>query len=172
MLGELPLVRERTIDSSSFDRLTRVYASSRSRRSLGGALFASVAGLLGVLPKEAAAHNPLRRCRGIKNKQKRARCNKAARKHNARHQARQPPPDPCAGVACPAVPNGTACRDGTCVITACASGFDNCTGNVGNGRETDTMSDVQHRGQCGRALSVGSWGSKGPCPAPDQGRDY
>lgn len=54
------------MDSASFDRLTRLFVSSPSRRALGGAILGSLAGLLGITEAEAAAACPpgKKRCRG------------------------------------------------------------------------------------------------------------
>jgi len=52
------------------------------------------------------------------------------------------------------LPNATpTCLGGSCYITSCATGFANCDNNEANGCETDTRSNVQHCGACGRACT-------------------
>ena len=46
------------------------------------------------------------------------------------------------------------CTDGSCQIGACASGFDNCNGNPGDGCETDLSSDPNHCGDCATACDA------------------
>lgn len=142
------------MDSSSFDRMTRLFASAPTRRGLGGILLGSVAGLVGAaLPEEVEAHNPLARCRKIKNKKQKAACLRKARKHNAQHRAQvppPPPPDPCAGVMCPQDQNGVwACQNGACVLTGCQAPFRNCNDVVTDGCETNTQVTFDHCGRCG-----------------------
>ena len=69
--------------SSSFDRLTRLFVTARSRRTLVRALLSVLAGLLPTSTRNVAeAHNPVPDCRRIKNKQKRTACLRRAQKHN------------------------------------------------------------------------------------------
>jgi len=52
-------------------------------------------------------------------------------------------------------PNGTpACTNGFCAVAFCNAGFANCDGNVGDGCEIDTQSDVNNCGGCGRQCVV------------------
>lgn len=74
----------------SFDELARLLAMASSRRMLGGALIAFLAGLLGVgFPDDTLAHNARKRCRKIKNKKKRVKCLKSAMRHKRKHQRKR-----------------------------------------------------------------------------------
>jgi hypothetical protein len=56
--------------------------------------------------------------------------------------------------------HGTSvCDNGACKVSSCISGYGNCDGNAANACETQTMSSVQHCGQC-----LG--GCNGNCPLP------
>lgn len=139
------------MDSHRFDRLTRLVAASHSRRALGGVVASAVAGLIAVTrPGAAAAHNPLPSCRHKPTKRQRRACRTRAKRHNARHRSKS-----CAGVACPAVRNGTArCRQGVCVIGACTAGFGNCDRRFASGCEADLLRNVNHCGRCGNVCSA------------------
>ncbi len=53
-----------------------------------------------------------------------------------------------------ATANGTPiCSASTCGISSCNSGFANCDGQVGNGCEANTRTNVNHCGGCGRVCS-------------------
>ena len=78
---------------------------------------------------------------------------KRKKRNRARPTAPAPlsPPDPCAGVTCGAVPNGSSgCVGGTCLITSCAAGFQDCSGGLADGCETSIRDDAQHCGACRR----------------------
>jgi hypothetical protein len=47
-----------------------------------------------------------------------------------------------------------ACQGGSCVVSFCASGYDNCDGLDGNGCEAALDTDVENCGLCGRACSA------------------
>jgi hypothetical protein len=132
------------MDSQQFDALTR---SLRSRRTIfSGLLGGSLSALLSLAePEAAAAHDPLPTCRKIKNKQRRTRCLRRARRHNAQHRATS-----CTGVVCRSVANGTVtCRRGACVALTCDPGFGSCNGRVGDGCETNLKADAANCGKCG-----------------------
>jgi hypothetical protein len=78
---------------------------------------------------------------------------KRKRKKRARPTAPAPlsAPDLCAGVTCGAVPNGSSgCVGGTCLITSCEAGFQDCSGGLADGCETNVRDDAQHCGTCRR----------------------
>jgi hypothetical protein len=78
---------------------------------------------------------------------------KRKRKKRARPTAPAPiaAPDLCAGVTCGAVPNGSSgCVGGTCLITSCEAGFQDCSGGLADGCETNVRDDAQHCGACRR----------------------
>jgi hypothetical protein len=85
------------MDSSSFDRLTRLFVSSRSRRVLGGAVLGSLAGLLGLGETEAApCPKGKKRCRTTCISKKRC----------------------CTTAQCRPKATGRVCRRGRCVCPA------------------------------------------------------
>jgi hypothetical protein len=140
------------MDSSSFDRLTRLFASARSRRTFGGALLGSVAGLLG-LPEAKAAHCPAgtkhcgRRCIPKRNcctnadcqpkrtgqvcRQGRCQC-PVGKKHcpgrciptaqSCTPTCPPPPPECTTPADCPAPPSCQKCAEKTCVNGRCGVG--------------------------------------------------
>src|SRR5215213_2634624 len=89
------------------------------------------------------------KCKKIKGKKKKKACVKKAKKHAAQHlsegSSSSSSPDPCAGVTCPAISNGTAaCQHGACVVASCQTGFTQC-GNTC----VDVQLNPQHCGKCG-----------------------
>jgi hypothetical protein len=59
------------------------------------------------------------------------------------------------GASCPVVANGSrTCDNGGCAIGTCATGFDDCDGEVSNGCEVDLTNDVAHCGSCGNACTT------------------
>jgi hypothetical protein len=91
------------MESSSFDRLTRLVADARSRRTLSGALLGSVAGLLGLTEAAAACPKGKKACR--KKCIPRARC--------------------CTNADCQTKRTGQVCRRGRC---QCPAGTKPCQG--------------------------------------------
>jgi hypothetical protein len=82
------------MDGSRFDDLTRSLTSTPSRRTAVRLLAGSALGLLGSAGgAEAAAHNALTKCKRTDNKQKRKKCLKRARRHNAGHNESEPEPE-------------------------------------------------------------------------------
>jgi hypothetical protein len=170
------------VDSSSFDRLTRLFVSSSSRRALGGALLGSLAGLLG-LEEAAAAPCPKgkKRCKQkcIPRKQccTNANCRPGATGRVCRRgkcvcpTGRRPcngvciPVANCCGVAgCGAVASGTAeCRGGACVVAACQPGFGNCNGQFTDGCETNLQASEQHCGTCNNPCGANQRCCGGQC---------
>ncbi|MBK6534672.1 MAG: hypothetical protein IPF99_35515 [Deltaproteobacteria bacterium] len=54
-----------------------------------------------------------------------------------------------------ATPNGSpVCSSGTCAISSCNSGYANCDGQVANGCESNTQTNVNHCGACGRVCAL------------------
>jgi hypothetical protein len=67
------------------------------------------------------------------------------------------------GNACPSRPMAAAlCADSACVLV-CASGFQDCDSNAGNGCEVDIRTDATNCGACGRTCTV--MGGTGRCSA-------
>ena len=63
------------------------------------------------------------------------------------------------GMACPTRSNATStCLSGTCGIT-CNIGFTDCDGNMANGCEANTQTNVAHCGMCGRTCNAPVGGS-------------
>jgi hypothetical protein len=80
------------MDAERFDAITKALITGFSRRSAMRLLASSALGLLGgSAAPEAAAHDPLKKCRKIKDKAKRKKCLKKAKKHNATHTTPAPP---------------------------------------------------------------------------------
>ncbi|HEX2282068.1 MAG TPA: hypothetical protein VHG52_09945, partial [Thermomicrobiales bacterium] len=68
------------------DRLSRLLASTPTRRTLGGGAFGLVAALLGArVPDEAAAHDPTAACRDIAWPPERRACFRWAKRHRKNH---------------------------------------------------------------------------------------
>lgn len=81
------LLPEAAMDPTRFDAFAR---SLSSRRATLGGLVGGLAALGTILrPEEAEAHNPLPRCRSIKNRKQRTACIRRARKHNRLHRCAQ-----------------------------------------------------------------------------------
>ncbi len=59
----------------------------------------------------------------------------------------------CANI-CGPYPNATAgCVEGICAIGACESGWDDCNGDIADGCEQNTATEVDHCGACGNVCS-------------------
>jgi hypothetical protein len=107
------------MDADRFDTLLRLLSETPTRRGALGLLTGSALGgglgaLLGLSsPENAAAHNPLKKCKKINDKGKRKACVKKAKEHNAAHNASNTTLPP---VGCPA---GTSpCgAGGACILT-------------------------------------------------------
>lgn len=56
--------------------------------------------------------------------------------------------------ACSAPHAASACEGGTCVLSTCDQGYDNCDGVTSNGCETDLASTISHCGRCGNVCRV------------------
>jgi hypothetical protein len=119
------------MDGGRFDALARALVGSGSRRAALGGLLGGALALLGAGGEEAAAHDPSRRCREIRDVRKRKACLAKATRHTRQHRggggggacpegalARCLEPAvaaflaaaaPCAP-ACEADPEGAACR--------------------------------------------------------------
>ena len=110
------------MDGERFDALTRALAApGGSRRRLLGGLAAAAAVLLGGLRTEdAAAHDALGACRKIEDRQRRRRCVRQAKAHNARH---------CGAELCP---TGTFCCDDQRQV-CCPTGSECCSPGPGTG---------------------------------------
>ena len=80
------------MDAARFDALARSLTSAGSRRR---ALALALGGVLApLLPrKDAEAHNALLKCKKLKGDRKK-KCVKKAKKHNAAHASETPPPGP------------------------------------------------------------------------------
>jgi hypothetical protein len=149
------------VDYSQFDDLARAFAagSAPRRNALRGLTGAALILLGWHSLEETAAHDTLKKCKKFKDKQKKKACIKKARKHSAEHLSEGSTSsgrsDPCAGVTCKAVPNGTSeCQNGACVVASCQTDFTQCgTACV------DMQADPQHCGKCGVA-----------CPGDDPNR--
>jgi hypothetical protein len=117
------------MDDSQFDDLVRALANP-SRRTILRRLASSALGgiLVPVLADNATeAHDLLAKCKKLQGDKKK-KCLKKAKKHNATHTTPSPPggggdgsqqgdPDPCAGVQCPDEP--PCGRNGTCAGGVC-----------------------------------------------------
>ncbi len=108
------------MDGHRFDTLIRAFAQrDAGRRSALRLLAGSALSLVGVLSTEDAdAHNALTKCRKIEDKKKRAKCVKAAKKHNKGHKDEDTDPDLECDPPCPAR-QGCArvgCVEGECVL--------------------------------------------------------
>ena len=110
----------KSMDPIRFDRLAKAISSSGTRRgmlrllvgSAFGALLALAAGIV-----ETEAHNKLKKCKKIADKDKRQKCRKKAKRHKRRHADR----------ACdPACATGQDClANGSCA-TRCTGSPDIC----------------------------------------------
>ncbi len=80
------------MDGHRFDQLIRSFAQrNTARRSALRLAAGSALGVFGWLSAEdAGAHNALAKCRKIEDKKKRAKCVKAARRHNKQHKEPKP----------------------------------------------------------------------------------
>jgi hypothetical protein len=69
------------------------------------------------------------------------------------------------GNACgvPANATSAACNLGTCDIGQCATGFDDCDGDVANGCEVELASNPTHCGVCGTACGATDTCTNGAC---------
>jgi hypothetical protein len=109
------------MDNSRFDALTRVLSTVGSRRGTIGGLLAGVLGLLhGAEPDAAIAHNTLKKCKKIEDKDKKRQCVKKAKKHRAQHAAPACTPT-CGGTVCGG-DNGCGGSCGTCSAGAVCQG--------------------------------------------------
>src|SRR5215217_820700 len=100
------------MDATRFEPFLRSLTISPSRRRAVRLLAALVLGSPEALGStDAGAHNALKKCKKIADKDKRKQCKRQAKKHNAQHTNEAPPPLP----GCP----GTICA-GACVT--CATG--------------------------------------------------
>ena len=124
------------MDGPRFDTFTRSLTAARSRRAAVGVALGSALGLLGVHPEQAEAHNPLKKCKKINDKQKRRACIKKAKKHNATHTVAAPAPTGTA--AC--TPNCSGGRN---------CGGDGCSGSCGSCSGTETCGGGGAAGVCG-----------------------
>jgi len=120
------------MDGTHFDALTRTLWMTGSRHGARRGLLLGALGLLGWREvEEAAAHNPLKKCKKKSGKQKK-KCLKKAKAHNAQHAAETPPPTGCpAGTRTCAdgrcVPAGGCCTNSECAPGTCdANGTCNC----------------------------------------------
>ena len=60
--------------------------------------------------------------------------------------------------------NATAtCKSGSCAVSACSSGFDNCDANASNGCEANLSSDANNCGACGTKCGAGTSCQSGLC---------
>jgi len=67
----------------------------------------------------------------------------------------------CSGTCNPANATGT-CQSGSCAVSACTGGFDDCDGNPGNGCEASLDSSA-HCGRCNNACQGGTSCQNGGC---------
>lgn len=75
------------MDAEHFDTITRTLTTAGSRRrALGGLLLGSLGLLIGKGTEDAAAHDPRLTCKKLKGDRKK-KCLKKAKKHNAQHAA-------------------------------------------------------------------------------------
>ena len=111
-----------------FDSLTRSLTVAGSRRAALGSLLVGTLGLLGLLSAhgdDGAAHDALLKCKKLKGDRKQ-KCVKKAKKHNALDAAKvappPPPPSPLPSpqspLPPPSCPQGTTVCGSTCVIVA------------------------------------------------------
>src|SRR5687767_2533669 len=103
------------MDAGRFDTLTRAFTTARLRRGTLVSLLGGALGLVGLT--ETDAHNALKRCKKIEDKDKRRKCKKKAKKHNATHVA--PVPAGC-------VPN---CTGKECGANGCNGSCGSCAGD-------------------------------------------
>jgi len=102
------------MDPIRFDAVTRSLTIAGSRRTVLALLTGGALTLLGL--GGATAHNPLRACRRIENRQRRRRCERAARAHNQLHALCQGKAD---GTDCG---NGRRCSGGLCATPPTCNG--------------------------------------------------
>ena len=121
------------MDGEQFDELARTLVERQApRRSAVRILAGSALGLLGWHGFDSAsAHDTSKKCKKVKDKKKKKACIKKAKKHAGQHASEgsssSPTSDPCDGVTCLAVANGTAaCQNGACVVASCDAGFTRC----------------------------------------------
>jgi hypothetical protein len=163
------------MDETMFDRLSRTFAETNTRRDgirkLAGAILGGA--LLGVpAVQEAAAHNALPACKRIKNKNRRTACIRRAKEHNKKHC--RPGLTRCAGQCvntgtsqahCGACGNACAadktCQNGVCVGPACNPGLTLCAGQCVN-----TQTSQANCGACGNACPAGDTCQNGGCVKP------
>ncbi len=69
------------------------------------------------------------------------------------------------GAACSTVHATPSCVGGGCQL-ACETGYDDCTGGVKDGCETDLNDTPSHCGTCGHACGVGETCNSGTCGPP------
>ena len=113
------------MDGARFDTITRTLTAAGSRRRALAALGGALALLLGLT--ETEAHNKLKKCKRIKDNDKKRTCLKKARKHNAAHRTLPPTgcPDnrpPCGGFCCSST---KVCLTGN--VCGCAAGTIQCS---------------------------------------------
>jgi hypothetical protein len=156
------------MDGDRFDQLLRSLAERPSRRAALRLLVGSILGNLVLLTvTETEAHDKLKKCKKIDDKDKRKKCVKKAKKHNATHTTQ---PSACAtglprcgGDCCPtALANASVeCGEGFdgngnagfgCTYT-CHPGWEDCDGNYQNGCETQVATDPNNCGLCGRTCN-------------------
>jgi hypothetical protein len=134
------------MDAGRFDTLTRSLTDAHSRRRALSGLLAGALGLLVVQSEEAQAHNPLKACKK-KSGDKKKKCVKKAKKHNAAHAATVPPANPCVancvgktcgsngcGGVCGTCPTGDTCNGRHCVgFATCGIGHEVCSATADAG---------------------------------------
>ena len=81
------------MDGSHFDALTRTLSAPGSRRRAVGGLLVGTLTLLGNGLEETQAHDLLKKCKTLKGDKKK-KCVKKAKAHNATHLTEVPPPSP------------------------------------------------------------------------------
>jgi len=133
------------MDDSRLDRLARSLATAGSRRRALIGMLGSALGLLGSQAEQAAA----KKCKKIKDKQKRKKCLAKTRRTPA-----PPCPEgqkPCGGRC---IPNNQCCTDSDCPAATprCCSGA--CV---------DVLTDVKHCGRCGAGCLFNERCSAGSC---------
>jgi hypothetical protein len=155
------------MDATTFDRLTRLIATTPSRRRLGQLLLGALAGLVRS-PEVAAQPAPCppgkkrcpRRCIPQERCCTRATCGRGTgrgcrpgRKPCRGRNACIPANRCCVDTDCGPGRNGrTECRNGRCV-TVCRAGFGKCNRRQQDGCETNLRTNVRHCGRCGNACS-------------------
>ena len=71
------------------------------------------------------------------------------------------------GMACPGVPHAkNGCINGSCQLTGCDVGWSDCNGNLQDGCEVGTGTDVRNCGLCGNACPQGAVCVGGACTCP------